>query len=164
MKTFYCLVVNDAHSYFPGRFSPILAFIIPVGYGDLTVEKESKGRIFVGILFMIFSILMAIMFFGAVADTALSKVQGPIRSWFDKVFASFSYLIFGEPREDDQIYMRVRRVRFKIIVEIVVQFTLLNLIGVLVSRFFANNRADEEGEDWDWSVAIIIESQNSLLS
>lgn len=53
---------------------------------------------------------------------------------------------------DDHIYTRIRRLRFQIIIEVIAQFCLLNLLGVFVVRFFVNNRATEEDQEWDWYV------------
>lgn len=119
---------------------------------DLNVEKDPNGRTFYGVVYMILAMLMAILFFGAIAESAFSRLKGPIGKYFDMMFIKLSHLACGAPSEDDHLYVRIRRLRFKIISEVVVQFSLLNLFGVFVSRFFANNRADEEGEDWNWYV------------
>jgi hypothetical protein len=130
--------------------------ISTVGYGDLNVEKDPRSRIFYGIVYMLFAMFAAISLLGAVAETAFSKFKGPVSILFDRFYEKFGHLVFGDPKPDDHLYLVIRRLRFQITSEITVQFFTLNLFGTFVSRFFANNRADDEGEDWNWYVPELV--------
>lgn len=126
-----------------------------VGYGDLNVEKTNRLRILYGALYMIASVIIAVVFFRRVAEAAFNRLKGPFGNAVDRTFQRFSNLVLGEPKPDDHLYVQIRRLQFKMICQTIVQFSLLNLIGVLASRFFVNRYADETGKDWGWYVDCI---------
>ena len=121
-----------------------------VGYGDLTVENGPPSRTFYGACYMIISMVAAVLFFGAVAESAFSQFKSPVRNILDKFFVKLSHLIAGKPKQDELLYKTIRRLRIQKLSEIIMNFCLLNLIGVLVAKCFVKYQADEEGEYWDW--------------
>ena len=160
---FFCNIVNDENicpsdptdknrSYY-GWLSALYfasTTMSTVGYGDLNVEKDPNSRTFYGIAYMIISLLVAILFFGLIAEASFSRFKTPVRKFLDKLFKDMSHTIFGKPHPNELLYVTIRRMRFEKLFEIIFQFCVLNLIGVFVSRYFVNNYADEEGEDWNW--------------
>ena len=121
-----------------------------VGYGDLNVEKDPKSRTLYGACYMLFAMVMAILFFGAVAESAFSRFKSPVRKIADKFFTKLSHVIAGRPQQDELLYVTIHRLRIQKLSEIVVNFCFLNFIGIVCARYFVNNHADEEGEYWDW--------------
>ena len=122
-----------------------------VGYGDLNVEKDLKSRVFYGIAYMMFAMVMGITFWGIIAESAFSSVKSPVRKSFEGFFVNLTHSLFGEHQKKELLYQKIRRIRFRKLSEIFVSFCFLNLIGVFVARYFINNHADgDEGLDWDW--------------
>uniref|UniRef100_A0A7S3L012 Potassium channel domain-containing protein n=1 Tax=Amphora coffeiformis TaxID=265554 RepID=A0A7S3L012_9STRA len=128
-----------------------------VGYGDLVVEKTDDNLTdwrssLYGVAYMMTSLLVAIMFLRAVADMSFRKLtqRGPVRDVMERAFQTLTHWVMGRPRPDDHLYVQIRRLRFQLLSKIVAQFSLLNLIGIFVSRFFVNRYADETGENWNW--------------
>lgn len=162
---FFCHIVNDENicpvdptdrnrSYY-GWVSALYfasTTMSTVGYGDLVVEKSSKWHVFCGMAYMIFALVMAIRFFAVFAESAVSPVKSPLRRLSDTFFEKFSNLVVGERKSDELLYITVRRLRLQKISEIVLQFCVLNLIGVFVSRYFVNHHAITAEEEWDWWV------------
>lgn len=72
-----------------------------VGYGDLSVEKDSKLSTLYGACYMLFAMVMAILFFGAVAESTFSRLKSPIRRLTDKFFTKLSHLVAGKPKQDE---------------------------------------------------------------
>ena len=95
---------------------------------------------------------MAILFFGAVAESAFSRFRSPVRQILDKFFTKLSHLFAGKPNQDELLYVTIRRLRIQKLSEIIIEFCVLNLLGMLVVRYFVNYHADDEGEYWDWYV------------
>jgi hypothetical protein len=116
-----------------------------VGYGDLKVEQSPRWRSFIGSLYMIVSIVVAVVAFSAAAGNAFSPLNT-----YDAWIANF---FIGDPHPNDFLYTRVARVKLVKITEIVVQFVLLNLIGVFVTRYYARHSEVEE-QQWTWMTSL----------
>lgn len=99
-----------------------------VGYGDLSVEKQDRWRVFIGICYMIVSLLVAIQAFSAAVDTAFN----PLSLWSQKMWDAF----LPNDEKDATLLKRLRKVKAVKITEIVAQFTVLNLIGLFAARCF----------------------------
>ena len=84
-----------------------------VGYGDLNVEKDPISRTFYGICYMIFAMIMAILFFGAIAESAFSRFKSKFRLPFDNFYEKLSTYVVGKPQPDEHLYITIRRLRFQ---------------------------------------------------
>lgn len=116
-----------------------------VGYGDFTVSKDEKWRVFIGAIYMILAIVVAVTAFSRAAASA-----------YDFSFARFNRMtenmlekLSGRKFEKKLLYQHIRRIKWIKISEIVLQLALLNFIGIVVSRYFAN-RPNEPDQQWDW--------------
>lgn len=101
-----------------------------------------NANITAGTFYMICSICVSILAFSAAAGDAFSP------------FAK--YFIFDKNVGEGQV-LSVRLALIKAVKtgEIVVHFVMLNLFGVIVSRFFHENLSlVEEGHQWTWSESI----------
>lgn len=116
-----------------------------VGYGDVSVSKDAKWKVFIGALYMLLSIVVAMTAFAAAADTAYNVTLGPLNAMTESLLNS----VGGHSSDKKMLHEHIRRVKIIKIAEVVVQLALLNLVGIFVSRAFANN-ATLEDEQWDW--------------
>lgn len=114
--------------------------ISTVGYGDLSVSQDPRWRSLIGIIYMVVSMLVAIVAFTAAANHAFSPIADLNRKFFDK--------FLGDINELEFLHQRVRRVKFLKYFEIACQFSCLNLVGVFASRFFFLNAPEDE--KWTW--------------
>lgn len=113
------------------------------------MSKDDRWGLLVGVVYMIISILVAILAFSALADQAFSNLSGPMGGSLQ----AFCGWMIGDLFNGEHMHQRIRRVNFTIMAEIIIQFTLLNLVGVFVSRYFAN-RSDTEKEQWSWMTSL----------
>jgi hypothetical protein len=115
------------------------------------VGKDDRWRLFVGILYMIASLLVAIIAFGAAADQAFSPLSSLMGESWQKLcgYMTGDFFMSG----GQLLYQQIRRVQFVMIFEVILQFTLLNLVGVFVSRYFANH-TDIESQQWNWMTSL----------
>jgi len=149
---FFCYIVRDkgicppdpsgAHSYYGWMSTLYFASttLSTVGYGDLSVDKDSDWNIFSGIIYMILCNVMLIVAFSAAADsstTIFTRLNNWILNW-----------VWGS-NDSELISKKIRRVTFVRIGQIVCTFTFLNLIGVFASRIFILYTQVEE-EQWNW--------------
>jgi hypothetical protein len=121
-----------------------------VGYGDLSVGKDDRWRLFVGVLYMIASLLVAILAFAAAADQAFSPLNGLLGESWQKLN---NYLTGKFFTKGQLLYQQIRRIQFVKIFEVILQFVLLNLLGVFVSRYFANH-TDIQSQQWNWMTSL----------
>jgi hypothetical protein len=111
-----------------------------VGYGDVTVQKDTPGYVFVGVAYMIVALLVAVTAFSAAAEnafSALGNVNEKICSYF-----------LGDHLEGKLLHQQMRRIKIVKITEIGFQFVLLNVIGFLLARFFVGDYVAEP--EWTW--------------
>jgi Ion channel len=131
-----------------------------VGYGDVSVmlnkgggsEPPAKWRIFIGAMYMIVSLLMVILAFSSIISQATSRAPSLLSgsksmTWFSKL----THYIYGPPdiKPGELLSGKIRRVRVAKLGVICLQFFVLNLVGMFVSRFFVHNAGDE-AERWSW--------------
>jgi len=127
--------------------------ISTVGYGDVAVMPEHLP---VGIIYMIASICVSILSFSAAADDAFA----PFERLFHKCFSFDPEKV----AEGALLSDKVRRIKLIKLGEIVVQFTILNVVGVLASRFFKGNLSNlPEHQQWTWAESIYWSVQRYAL-
>ena len=56
----------------------------------------------------------------------------------------------GPLKENEYVYQRIRKVKVIMLCDIVIQFTFLNLIGVLVSQAFIEYTEVDADRLWNW--------------
>ena len=115
--------------------------ISTVGYGDLTVQQDPRYRSFIGAMYMIVSVVVAAVAFSAAAGAAVSP--------FEKFVTRISHAIFGKDKENEFLYIQLRRAKFIVLSEISIQFFLLNLLGVFAARIAVAFEDDPE-KQWTW--------------
>jgi len=108
-----------------------------VGYGDVSVSKDTRGYVFVGIAYMIVALLVAVTAFSAAADNAFSKFG----DWNEKIVS----FLTGNLLEGNLLHEKMRKLKVVKLTDIFFQFLLLNVIGMFLARFFV--RSDPE---WTW--------------
>lgn len=96
---------------------------------------------------MVVSLLVAIMAFSAAAESAVSPIKA--------ILLKFSPVHYpeGPLKEGEFIWQRVRRVKSVMLMDIAIQFTFLNLIGIFASRIFVLT-AEVEAREWNWMDSI----------
>lgn len=109
------------------------------GYGDLTVDQDPRWKAFIGSIYMLLSMVVAVIAFSAAAGATLS----PLERLFDKIFDRFKL--------DDErfLYKRIRRLKFVKIFELITQVFTFVLIGVFASQI-AVQYEDNEDAQWTW--------------
>lgn len=131
-------------------FAHVLSSLLhsTVGYGDLSVGKDDRWRLLVGVLYMIASLLVAILAFGAAADHAFAPLSGLLGESWHKLNNYMKGNTSGK-----LLYQQIRHVKIVMIFEVILQFVLLNLLGVFVSRYFANH-TEIESQQWNWMTSL----------
>jgi Ion channel len=112
-----------------------------VGYGDLSVQKGEDWRLFVAICYMVVSVLVAALAFGAAAENTFSPFEG----WYDRVVIR---RLLGSQERDEFLFQRTRRLIFATCSSITIQIGTFVLLGVLIQRGFATDV--KESQDWTW--------------
>ena len=108
---------------------------------------------------MITSLLVAILAFSTAADQAFAPLNGLLGENFQKLYGYMNfqklngYMTGNRFTKGQLLYQQIRRVKFVLIFEVILQFTLLNLLGVFVSRYFANH-TDIESQQWNWMTSL----------
>ena len=111
-----------------------------VGYGDVTVQKNSPGYIFVGIAYMIVALLVAVTAFSAAAENAFSRLNGV----HERIISFFT----GDLLDGKLLHQQMRKIKIVKLTEVCIQFALLNLMGFLLARFFVGGYVAEP--EWTW--------------
>ena len=96
-------------------------------------------------LYMIASILVALLAFSAAAETAVS----PLKSILKRV--SPIHYPDGPLKDNEYLYQRIRKVRAVMLCDIAIQFVILNLIGIFASQLFIRYTEVAEDRMWDWA-------------
>eukprot|EP00550_Attheya_septentrionalis_P008590 CAMPEP_0198292822 /NCGR_PEP_ID=MMETSP1449-20131203/14159_1 /TAXON_ID=420275 /ORGANISM="Attheya septentrionalis, Strain CCMP2084" /LENGTH=491 /DNA_ID=CAMNT_0043992135 /DNA_START=190 /DNA_END=1665 /DNA_ORIENTATION=+ len=112
-----------------------------VGYGDLSVNANVRWRGFIGIVYMIVSLVVAIMAFSAAADNVFTP--------FGIYEERFLTWVVGDYVKGTFLHERIRWLKIVKLTEIAVEFFSLNLIGIFCVRLFIL-RSDLEGFQWTW--------------
>ena len=113
-------------------------------YGDVSVigEDTPRWRVFIGILYMIVSMLVLVTAFSAAAEKAN---EGNPLDWLQRRVIEY----FKRNKQDQMLYARIRKIVWIKVSHIVVQFLFINLIGVFIARCFIN-ASEEENQQWTW--------------
>jgi hypothetical protein len=106
----------------------------------VSVQKNTRGYVFVGIAYMIIALIVAVTAFSAAADTAFSRFSGT-----NEKILSFAT---GNLLEGKLLHEQMRRIKILKLFDILIQFTLLNVIGMFIARFFVRNYVSDT--DWTW--------------
>ena len=115
--------------------------ISTVGYGDVKVSPENTN---IGTAYMLISICVSILAFSAAAEDAFAP--------FEKLYERLLKIDPDKVAEGEIIYKRIQRIRLIKLSEIVIHFVALNLVGVVVSRFFQGDLSNVE-EHARWTMA-----------
>ena len=96
---------------------------------------------------MAVSLLVAIVALSAAAENVVSPIKA--------ILLKFSPVHYpkGPLKEGEYLWQRLGRIRTVMIMNITIQFTLLNLIGIFASHFFVMT-SDEKDRAWDWMDSI----------
>jgi len=133
-----------------------------VGYGDVTVSKEHRWSVFIGAMYMLLAILVAITAFAAAAEAAYSFTLVPLTRMTERLVRKArgsikhgqKYIMKSkeENRKDKKLlYQYMRRLKCIKLAEIFGQLVFLNLLGMFVARAFVNSSStDVESQQWDW--------------
>ena len=113
-----------------------------VGYGDLTVSQDPRWKSFIGSLYMLIAMVVAVVSFSAAADTASTPIQRTVDRLFER---------FDANRVDSEefLYKKIRRIKFIRLTEIFVLVFAFILIGVIASQVAVAFEEDPEAQ-WTW--------------
>ena len=110
------------------------------GYGDLTVDQEPRWKAFIGSVYMLLSMVVAVIAFSAAAGATLS----PLERLFDKLFERFK-----DQNDEKFLYKRIRRLKFIKIFELLTQVFTFILIGVFASQIAIQYEENPDAQ-WTW--------------
>jgi Ion channel len=151
---FFCYVVQDSdvcpedpegyRSYYGWLSSMYFASITlsTVGYGDVTVSKESDWNVFAGIVYMILCNVILILTFSTAADSTTNI--------FTRLNATILHWVWGD-NHSEHLHKKVRRATYLRVGQIICTFFFLNAIGIFASQICIrlSNIQDEEAR-WNW--------------
>ncbi|CAB9520590.1 Two pore potassium channel [Seminavis robusta] len=155
---FFCYIVKDQYICPPdhghhfakwvGAFYFASASLSTVGYGDLTVDLDQPAHVFAGIVYMIIANVTLIGSFSLVADHAWNPMH--------KMHEDLVEKIMGNPKSDEPMHKRLRRLKFLRLTEIIGGFVLLNLVGVFANRIFLLYDPPHPPltTDWTWLTSV----------
>lgn len=110
------------------------------------MQQSPRWRSFIGSLYMVLSMVVAVAAFSAAAGNAFS--------YFDDLDDKIVEIFIKSEKADESYRARVARAKTVKLVGIIFQFLSLNLLGVFVSRAFASSSFREgggdEAEEWTW--------------
>jgi hypothetical protein len=119
-----------------------------VGYGDVSLSGGDRWRTFIGVVYMLVSLIVGYTVFASAAEAAL--VDG-----FDIDGSGRATPILFRPfvkkfdPKTTPLYKQVQRITFFRVSELLIYFFALNLVGMFAARIFIHY-SDVEGEQWDW--------------
>lgn len=93
---------------------------------------------------MLFSMVIAVAAFSAIADSTFSPLEKP----FQMLFERFNQ---GNPKKDLFLYQRIRRIQIVKVTELTLEILTFIFIGMISSQiciYFDDQL--EEGADWTW--------------
>lgn len=110
-------------------------------------DETPRWRVFMGILYMIISMVVLVTAFSAAAEKAnernpLDLLQRQVIGYFER-----------NNEQDQMLDARIRKIVWIKISHIVLQFLLINLIGVFIARCFIN-ASEKEEEQWTWMTTL----------
>jgi len=153
----FCVIMDDEgvcpkeDSKVPGWVSALYfasTTMSTVGYGDLSVTKDQPWKVFIGVLYMLSALLVAILAFSAAAESAVSPIKGIVKRLWPIYYPE------GPLKEHEYLYQRIRKVKAIMLADIVLQFFFLNFLGVLVSQAFVEYIVVDADHQWNWMDSI----------
>jgi hypothetical protein len=103
-----------------------------VGYGDVSLAGDSRWKIFIGIIFMLVSLIVAYTVFASAAQSAVSRFG------LSETGNSISKYVFNYINKYDgesvPLYIQIRRVFWLRAVELVLYFLFFNFVGVVFGK------------------------------
>ena len=112
-----------------------------VGYGDLSVAQDPAWKSFIGSMYMLLSMVVAVVAFSAAATVTLS----PLEKFFDRIFERFT----GRSEDEQFLHERIGRVRLTKITELTIEIFTFIAIGVFAGRLAAHFEEDPDRQ-WNW--------------
>uniref|UniRef100_A0A6S8HY86 Potassium channel domain-containing protein n=1 Tax=Amphora coffeiformis TaxID=265554 RepID=A0A6S8HY86_9STRA len=111
-----------------------------VGYGDLSVSQDDKWKSFIGSMYMLLAMGVAVTAFSATAAASLS----PLENVFDRIFARWDV-------KGDEMFLhdRIRRLKFLKFTELLVEIFTFIAVGVFAARI-AIQYEDDPDRQWNW--------------
>lgn len=94
--------------------------------------------------YMIYANVILVVAFSSVAEMGLS----PLGHFHERLVMA----VVGKPSNDEALYEKIRRLRILRLTEIVLSFSLLNLIGVFANRLFLIGETEELRGEWNWMI------------
>ena len=125
---------------------------------DLSIEKDEPWKVFIGVLYMIVSILVALLAFSAAAESAVSPVKSLLKRLSPVNYPE------GPLKENEYVYQRIRKVRAIMLCDITLQFAFLNLIGIFISQAFIEFTEVDVDRQWNWMDSMYWAVQSKFVS
>lgn len=159
---FFCGVVRDEgvcepdHEGKLGWMSAIYfasATLSTVGYGDVSVTHTDKWKALSGIVYMI---LANITLFCAFSSSDQQQGFSPLQRLNDYIIELVMARSNNRRRskDNDELYVNLRRLRMMRIGQICLTFLILNLSGAIVARVWDTTTNDGTGESMDWMTSL----------
>jgi len=125
--------------------------ISTVGYGDVSVigSGSEVWRTFIGILYMIFAMVVAVTVFSSLSEQTVALTEGAIAPKLSKFFGSFTK-DFTTLKQDEALRIQLRKVWVFKILELSLYFLLLNILGMIVAMIIVTNTDEGDASDWSW--------------
>ena len=106
---------------------------------------------------MLFSMLIAVTFFSAIADSTFSPLEKP----FHMLFERFNQ---GNSEKDLFLYQRIRRIKIVKITELTLEIITFISVGMVASQICIYLDDDpEEGTQWSWMTSFYWAVQVSVV-
>jgi hypothetical protein len=118
-----------------------------VGYGDVSFAGQESWRVFVGIIFMLISLLVGYTVFATAAEAALARFGLVPSSYIISKF--ISRFIDSYDGGSVPLYKHIRKVFYLRMTELAAYFLFFILIGIFAARLFVRNGGVED-EQWSW--------------
>ena len=106
-----------------------------VGYGNITVQGDSDRSYFVGAFFMLLANITLITAMGQ----AIASSMAPLEAFRDRLHD----WIFGDD-DGEMVWVKIRRLRIILIIELLGVFFLLTFVGVVSSQVYSSTLPMEE--------------------
>ena len=112
-----------------------------VGYGDLSVAQDPAWKSFIGSMYMLLSMVVAVVALSSVASATFSPLENVFHRLFEKMT--------GRSPEEQFLHERIRRVRLTKITELTASIAVFIAVGVFAARIAAHFEDDPERQ-WSW--------------
>jgi hypothetical protein len=114
-------------------------------YVDLSLVNGPPWQVFIGILFMLISVIVGVTVFGTAAEMMFGCMYGwNMYAWIESK---------DSVTRDQPLYKQFRRLVWLRAAELTTYFLALSALGVFVAWAFVNNSEDPEHQ-WNWMTTI----------